>query len=110
MCKLFLSLLSNMDRAIYIQVSPSLAQLQPSHHQVTHIVEVKFRDALPTELRETLFLSVFGCPCCPQKKEWLSKESLVCYFGVNEDKINEIEISAEKERKERETRRNALAI
>ncbi len=35
---------------------------------------------------------------------------MVCYFGVNEDKITEIEIIADKERKERETRRNALAI
>lgn len=53
---------------------------------------------------------MFGCACCYLKQEWLSKERLVFHFGVNEDKVTEIQISAEKERKERETRRNALAI
>jgi hypothetical protein len=57
-----------------------------------------------------LFLSVFGCPCCYRKQDWFTKEKLVSHFGVNEDKVIEIELCAEKERKERETRRNALAI
>jgi hypothetical protein len=55
-------------------------------------------------------LSVFGCACCLYRKDWLTKERLVNHFGVNEDKILEIEASVEKERKQRETKRNFLAI
>jgi len=41
---------------------------------------------------------------------WLPKDRLVYHFGVSEDRVSEIEQIAERERKERETRRNTQQV
>jgi len=66
---------------------------------VTHIIEVKLNSAVNEQVsgrpvvsqRETLFLAVFGCPCCFQKKDYLTKTQLVHQYGVNDEKVTEIE-------------------
>jgi hypothetical protein len=85
-----------------LQVPSWNRRLFPSEHTVTHILEVKFTQV--DELREVLFLTRYGCPCCLEKQHWNTKENLVQAFGVNEDKLNEIEQQAERDRKDRETR------
>lgn len=64
-----------------IKVDPELSQLPTFNHQVTHIIEVKLSSSVNeqsngqtvVDQRETLFLAVFGCPCCSENKEYLTK-------------------------------------
>ena len=74
---------------VNIQIRPQLQQLRSSQHAVTHIVEVKFSEAPSSQ--ETLFFSIFGCSCCPRRRDWLTKEILIAHYGVEESKILEIE-------------------
>ena len=55
-------------------------------------------------------MSVFGCLCCAGRSQWLSKERLLNYYGVNEERLAEIEQIAERTRKEQETLRNVRSV
>ena len=49
----------------------------------------------------------FHCECCSSNPRWVTRTQLLQQFGFTEQKIKQIEETAIREQKERETRENA---
>ena len=108
-----------MEDPNLIEFPPQLQLVHPSEHVVSRISHLRFaeepdaasidesEDALDPEVQ---FLAHFSCSCCLNREAWLDRETLTSEFGVSGDKLNLLEATAQKERQEKITRRNAQAI